>query len=231
MNNNRSLLTFTGAACILLGVFLVVALICRMIGSGLDLIQTQGDSPDGIIELLVNGWYQTSLVLLLVSYMILVPVTVGIHAFLKKTANGFALIGLAFGGIAFLLILLSQLIETGLIFWLTPLGIQQSHSIKSDAFEIYRLVKYLRYPAVVPAILFFYFVGSAFRRLENPARLVGILFLSEIPLIFFTAIFDQFEVRLATFSFALLAALAFSFAFIFAGWAIFNTGKDEPAPI
>lgn len=231
MNNKRSLLTFTGGACILLGVFILVAIIARFIGLGLDLVKKTGDSPDAVFKLFLNGWYQTALAIELLTYLILVPALIGLYYFLKRTANGYALVGLVFGGIAFMLYLFSQLIEAGLILWLTKIGLEQSYSIKNDAFLVYRLSWFFSGPAVIPYVLFFYFWGTALKRFDGNARLVGILFLSEILLIIVTAILNQLSWTQVASVGIILQALVLAASYILAGQVVFTTGKEEPASL
>jgi len=231
MNNSRSLLTLTGGASILLGVFFLVVIISRVIGMGLNLISTQDVAPDMILKTFQNGWYQTSLLINLLSYLILVPALIGIYYFLKREANGYALIGLTYGGIAFILFLISDLIEAGLILWLTQLGIEQSYSIKNDAFLIYRFVRFLSNPALIPYMLFFFFWGTTFKRLEGKSWFVGILFLSEILIIMATIIFSLLNWgKLASIG-IIIEALVLSVSFILAGQVLFSTGKEEPSPL
>lgn len=231
MNDSRSLLTFTGGACVLFGVFLLVVILSRIIGLGLNLIPMQEASPDTILELFQNGWYQTSLLVNLLSYLIFVPALIGMYSYLRRNANGYAMTGLVYGGIAFMLYLISQLIEAGLILWLTRLEVEHFYSIKNDAFLIYRVGKFLSNPALIPYILFLFFWGTAFKRLEGKASFVGILFLAEIFIIILTVIFILLEWNKLASVGIIIEALVLSLSFILAGQVVFSTGKEEPAPL
>ena len=231
MNSKRSLLTFTGGACVLMGVFVLVIILCHIAGLGLKIVTVEEDSPDSIVRLFLNGWYQTALGINILAYIILIPALVGIYAFLKRIAKGYTIIGLAFGVIALGLLLLSQLIEAGLILWLTNIGLEQSYSIKNDAFLIHRVANFFSEPALIPYLLSCYFIGTAFKRFETQDRLIGSLLLSVIPIVVIRIVLGAFGLNTIASVGVIIEALLMAVIFIFAGQTLFINGKNEPAPL
>lgn len=223
INYNRSILHLTGITAIFYGGLQIVAIIALFSGLQLNMVSIGNFTPDSALQLYQNNSFATSLFIQLVSLLFFPPALVGIYRYLKNEVMLFPHIGLIYGGIAFLIFLITGFLQAGLVQLLAFQTETASFTMKNDIFLINQIIRFLNVPNFIPYFLFLYFLGISFKRLElNYGLIIGLLFLVSCGVLLLKQICIFFEWQSMASVFYILEVASMSVAFILAGTTIFH---------
>ncbi|MBN2091391.1 hypothetical protein JW964_17395, partial [candidate division KSB1 bacterium] len=192
-------------------------------GLQLNMIPVGAFTPESVLHLYQNSGFGTALFVYIISLIFFPPALFGFFRYLRNEVKLFPHIGFIYGGIAFIIFLITGFLQAGLVQLLAFQTETAGFTMKNDIFLINQIIKFLNVPNIIPYFIFLFFWGIAFKRLEiNYGLIIGLLFLVSGAVL----LLKQFSVFLEwpnmASVFYIIEVITLSVAFILAGTTVFH---------